>query len=62
MKHTLSLHIFRHKRKLMWLGDEFRRSLSKLYDINHPNNRWRWRLNDEPPIVPTKFITGNKGG
>ena len=67
MKHSQSFHLFRHKRKLMWLGDELGRRISKfisfISDEYHcPNHRRRWRLGDKPSIVPTKFISGDEGG
>ena len=62
LKHTQSLHLFRHKIKLMWLGDELGQRISKRFDIHRPNSRRRWKLGDEPSIVPTKFITGDKSG
>ena len=46
----------------MWLGNELGRWISKLFDIHRPNHLQRWRLGDEPSVVPTKFITGDKGG
>ena len=36
--------------------------ISKLFEIHRPNYRRRWRLGDEPSIVPNKSITGDEGG
>ena len=41
LKHTQSLHLFRHKIKLMWLGDELGQRISKRFDIHRPNSRRR---------------------
>ena len=57
------LHLFRHKRKLMWLGDELGgQCISKLFDSHRPTHRRRCRLGDQHSIVPTKFNTGDEGG
>ena len=50
------------KRKLTWLGDEPGQRISKLFDIHYPNHRRRWRLDDEPLIVPPTFISGDEDG
>ena len=62
LKHTQSLHLLRHERKLLWLGNELGRWISKLFDAYRPNHHWRWRLDDKLLIVPTKFIHSNKIG
>ena len=46
----------------MWLGDELGQWVTKPFVIHRLNHRRRWRLGDEPSIVPTKFITGDKVG
>ena len=61
MKHTWSLDLSQHKRKLTWLDDELGRWIAKLFDFHRPNRRRWWRLGDKPSIAPTKFITGNEG-
>ena len=46
----------------MWLGDELEGWISKPFDIDRPNHCQRWRLGDEPSIVPTNVITDDEGG
>ena len=46
----------------MQLGDELGQWIYIFFDIYRPKHRQRWRLGDEPSIVPTKFITGDEGG
>ena len=41
LKHTRCFHLYRHKTKLMWLGDELGRWISKRFDIHRPNHRRR---------------------
>ena len=60
LKHNWSFHLFRHKRKLIWWGSEHGRCISKLFDIRHPTHHRRWRLDDEPLIVLTTFISDNE--
>ena len=40
--YTESLHLFRRKRKLMWLGDELERYTSSLFHIHCPDHHWQY--------------------
>ena len=54
---TKIIFLFRHKRNLTCLGDEY-----QFFDINRPTPHLRWKLDNEPMIVPTTFISSDKDG
>ena len=56
------MHLFRHKLKPTCLSDEPVRWISKLFDIHRPTYRWRWRLGNEPLIVPPHLSPATKMG